>query len=494
LMKSPIEESRSYEMHEVDSDLLASEGKRLGVKPRSAKAKQNGNASPYPMSLTVKFRDRRSAEEFGKLVRVPLSFKVREFTFNPSAKRSKSDGFTGNRGAASRAKEPQENWIEPWRQAGMPEFVQEKARWEFFRVRVLITSRETHIAFANLVRQHLTLKTKSIYFPQWTPAKLKEKKWVSDLPVSEKNPRYPVFIISRGRAFSRYTAKAFEEIGVPYFIVVEPKERDDYAHFIDDSKILVLPYDSDPKAPTGAGRARNWCWDYSKEILKARRHWVFDDNITAFYRLHKNKRIKVGDGAMFRACEDFVDRYENVRVAGLQYRFFCAAKDRYPAFVANTRIFSALLIDNEGTHRWRGRYNEDVILSLDVLSDGDCTVQFNNLLQGKMGTQALSGGNTDFIYNNDELNAYAERFLKDDRRALSTLNKSVSLKQLYPELIEVVWRYGRVHHEADFSSFKDNQLRLKKGAKKVKDYKLRLINMTDDEAATLQESIDQEEG
>ena len=45
-------------------------------------------------------------------------------------------------------------------------------------------------------------------------------------------------------------------------------------------------------------------------------------------------------------------------------------------------------------HRWRGRYNEDTILSLDILKDGLCTMQFNNLLQGKVNTQVLGGGNS----------------------------------------------------------------------------------------------------
>ena len=496
-MKEVFREQEPYEVHELDAALLQMERARLEREtetPLAFSRNHKEGSSHYPTSIVVKFRDRKSVDDFAKRAGVTLHANLREFVFSSKSKRSALHGFEGTVRNKQKGEPSESQWREHWTQSEMPEFEQKEKRWEYFRVKVIIASKDEHIAFANLVRQHLTRKTKSIYFPQWTPAKLKEKKWVSDLPPNEKNPRYPVFIISRGRAFSRYTSKAFEEIGVPYIIVVEPRERDDYAHFIDESKILVLPYDTDPSAPTGPGRARNWCWDYSKQVLKSRRHWVFDDNITAFYRLHQNKRIKVGDGAMFRACEDFVDRYENVRVAGLQYRFFCAPKSAYPAFVANTRIFSGLLIDNFGKRRWRGRYNEDVILSLDVLSDGDCTIQFNNLLQGKMGTQVLSGGNTDVFYHNEELDSFAERGLHSHYHSLGTLNKSVYLKQIYPELTEVVWRYGRVHHEADFSSFKQNQLKLKKGAKKVKDYKLRLINMTDDEAATLQESIDQEEG
>jgi hypothetical protein len=163
---------------------------------------------------------------------------------------------------------------------------------------------------------------------------------------------------------------------VPYYIVVEPSEIDAYAAVIDINKILVLPNDSDPANPTGPGYARNCCRDHAW-VNGFDRHWVMDDNIHGFYRLHQNRRYRVADGAIFRAAEDFVDRYENVWVAGFQYRFFAAAKSKYPPYVANTRIYSCLLIDNRrmltfGKEQflWRERYNEDTILSLDVLENG----------------------------------------------------------------------------------------------------------------------------
>jgi hypothetical protein len=40
------------------------------------------------------------------------------------------------------------------------------------------------------------------------------------------NPRYPVYIISKGRWDSRLTSKALETINVPYRIVIEPQEYD----------------------------------------------------------------------------------------------------------------------------------------------------------------------------------------------------------------------------------------------------------------------------
>jgi hypothetical protein len=199
------------------------------------------------------------------------------------------------------------------------------------------------------------------------------------------------------------SSQALARMKIPHFISVEPQDMDLYDQALDTFGIrehvtlLLLPFSNHGDGP---GRARNWCWDHS--IANGhRRHWVLDDNIDDFYRLHKNVRVRVESSAFFRPMEDFVDRYNNVKIAGPQYRFFCAPNQAYPAYVKNTRIYSCLLIENDCKHRWRGRYNEDTDICLRVLKDGDCTVQFNAFLQGKMATQTLSGGNTAEFYHKE---------------------------------------------------------------------------------------------
>ena len=115
------------------------------------------------------------------------------------------------------------------------------------------------------------------------------------------NPRYPVYVISKGRWDSRLTSKALERMGVPYSIVVEPQERDAYAAVVDPRKILVLPFSN---LGQGSIPARNWVWDHA---IKAgsRRHWILDDNIRAFLRFNHNFRTPVASGTIFRAAEDF---------------------------------------------------------------------------------------------------------------------------------------------------------------------------------------------
>lgn len=93
------------------------------------------------------------------------------------------------------------------------------------------------------------------------------------------NPKYPVYIISKGRWESRLTSKAFESMSMPYRIVTEPQEFDNYTSVIDPSKILVLPFSNLGK---GSIPARNWVWEHSIAEGHAR-HWIVDDNIQRRY-------------------------------------------------------------------------------------------------------------------------------------------------------------------------------------------------------------------
>ena len=57
--------------------------------------------------------------------------------------------------------------------------------------------------------------------------------------MSMKN-KYPMYIVSKGRADSRLTSKALEAMGLMYFIIVEAQEYEEYAKVIDPHKVLIL--------------------------------------------------------------------------------------------------------------------------------------------------------------------------------------------------------------------------------------------------------------
>ena len=261
------------------------------------------------------------------------------------------------------------------------------------------------------------------------------------------NPIYPIYIISKGRWESRMTSRALEKMNVPYRIVIEPQEYEEYAKVIDHKKILVLPFSN---LGQGSIPARNWVWEHS--ISEGhKRHWIMDDNIKAFRRLVNGKRLYVGDGTIFKCTEDFTDRYENVKMSGLNYTFFVVDKNKKP-ITLNTRIYSCILLANDIPHRWRGRYNEDTDLSLRILKDGFCTILFNAFMCDKTATMTMKGGTTDELY-------------KQNREFDGRLEMAKSLCAQHPDVSTIKWKWGRWQHQVDYKPFAKNKLIRKKDIK-----------------------------
>ena len=281
---------------------------------------------------------------------------------------------------------------------------------------------------------------------------------------------YPIYIVSKGRHKSRLTAKALERMNVDYYIVVEKQEYDLYCSVIQKEKVLILDAKYQDEYETcddlgstkskGPGEARNFACQHSISS-GFKRHWVMDDNIHGFHRLNRNEKNESYTGAIFEAAEDFIDRYENIAIAGLNYKFFAKASQELPPFICNTRIYSCLLIQNDIPYRWRGRYNEDTDLSLRVLKDGLCTLQFNAFLQDKAMTQTIAGGNTEEFYKHE-----------------GTKAKSQMIEDLHPDVCSVVYKFGRWHHHCNYSFFKkNNKLRRKQNyvfKQKVNNYGMKL--------------------
>ena len=252
------------------------------------------------------------------------------------------------------------------------------------------------------------------------------------------NPEYPVYIISKGRWESRLTSKALETMEVPYYIVIEPQEYEQYVRVINPSKILVLPFGN---LGEGSIPVRNWVWDHSVK-QGAARHWILDDNIKAFLRFNHNSRVPVANGTILRIAEEFIDRYKNVALAGFHYRMFAPRKNKPSApFTLNTRIYSCILIKNDLPCRWRGRYNEDTDLSLRVLKDGWCTVLFVAFLIFKVTTMKMKGGNTDELYQGD-----------------GRLKMAQSLQRQHPDVVKITRKWGRWQHQVNYRPFKNNRL------------------------------------
>jgi len=278
------------------------------------------------------------------------------------------------------------------------------------------------------------------------------------------NPRYPVYVISKGRWESRLTVKALVARNIPHSVVIEPQEYDQYAAVIDPKTILVLPFSN---LGQGSIPARNWVWEHAIST-GAEWHWILDDNIRAFYRLNRNRKWYTDSGITFYLCEEFVNRYDNIAIAGMQYASFAPSKNRVPCFYKNTRVYSCILIRNDIPYRWRGRYNEDTDLCIRVLKDGWCTILFNTFLAHKMATMTMKGGNTESLY----------KLQNEDGRLLMAR----SLMEQHPDIVRISRKWGRWQHHVDYSRFRNNQLRRKPGItipEGTNEYGMKLVYVDD---------------
>lgn len=260
------------------------------------------------------------------------------------------------------------------------------------------------------------------------------------------NPKYPVFIPTKGRWDSRLTIRALEKIGVPYTAFIEAQEYEQYAAVVNPANLHVMPH-----RDQGLVVTRNYIWDYAQHELKTPRFWTMDDNIKNFFRLNNNLKVPVTSGNMLCAIEDFVERYENVPIAGMNYFMFASRKTKINPITLNTRVYSNMLIQTDATdprgkpYRNEGFYNDDTDLCLRVLKDGLCTILFNAFLIEKSVTMTVKGGMTPH-YQGDGRYKMAEE-----------------LRKKHPDVVTITRKWGRWQHQVDYRPFKNNRLIRKPG-------------------------------
>jgi len=294
-------------------------------------------------------------------------------------------------------------------------------------------------------------------------------------------PKYPIYVITKGRWEKTLTIDTLEEMGIDFNICVEPDEYDNYISNpkVDKNKVIKLPENFSERKQGGIP-VRNFVWQHSVDNGH-KKHWIIDDNIDGFYRWNENVQKRVKDGVVFRIMEDYSDMWENLGLTSCQYVSFVPAVDRgRGAVIRNTRTYSCILINTELLdkrleERWRGTYNEDTDLTLRVLDTGDlCTANFNAILSGKQTTGTMKGGNTTTIYEFGED--------KEQNAKFTGLQKKFDeLKENWGDIVKFTnkrHRDGRPHHHISYTRIFTQPLILKEGIKrepKVNNYNMKLV-------------------
>jgi len=354
------------------------------------------------------------------------------------------------------------DWKKEW--IGMPEYNNSKQPEPLITATFNFRSEEDYNRFKDLVREHVyngkrvfdgkqLKEKKSTWFP--LESRPSEHVYIADKIMN----RYPIYVPTKGRFKSRKTVRALLQIGADFKVVIEPQELDVYSTILNENQILVLPY-SEPDDSSQLVRTRNWIKEHSRECGYYR-HWQLDDNIKAFYRLNNNKRHKVLSPVIFRCIEDFVDRYKNVAMAGMNYMNYAIPDGRPPYFI-NSRVYSMSLVNNELDYKWRGIFNDDTDICLRMLKDGYCTINFNAFSGDKDATMVTKGGNTPIYTTGDLRSDFVDSLIKQ-----------------HPDVVKKVWRFDRWHHQVDYSQFKKNILIKKDGLKipdEANEFGMELIN------------------
>ena len=254
---------------------------------------------------------------------------------------------------------------------------------------------------------------------------------------------YPIYIPSRGRSDINGTGALFESLGLESFtFVVEEDERDIYAERWGADRVVVRPQSAcdryDPldgygqEFPLGSGPSRNHGWDLA-EKRGAPWHWIVDDNITGLLRWSGNDYTMVRDAPRFiEGMERYLTQFVNLAMGGPVGAGLIPGRQKHRRITRNSRVYSFNLIRTDAPFRWRGRYNEDTILSLDMLSRGWATILLRQWQMAKAQTRTVKGGNTSELYRH------------------GTGPKSRLLARVHPKYVKMGMRFNRLHHYIDY--------------------------------------------
>tara|TARA_B000000557_G_scaffold256337_1_gene248418 strand:- start:657 stop:1523 length:867 start_codon:yes stop_codon:yes gene_type:complete len=231
---------------------------------------------------------------------------------------------------------------------------------------------------------------------------------------------YPIYVPSKARADVKLTTQALADVGLDFYVVVEPQDAGLYLKHYDMKQLVIMEMNDQ-----GIGYVRNACKKHSISI-GADFHWQVDDNIKDFRVREGGKNVVKNTRNVFAAAEHYMSHFDNIGIGSLSHSIFAFARNTHVS--VNRQAYSCVLVNNSLDIWYRHDCIEDTDYSLQVLDKGYCTILFNKLLMGKAATGQYKGGNTDTVHAGD-----------------GRLIRSRKLQEYWPGAFKVVKKKERWH-------------------------------------------------
>lgn len=212
--------------------------------------------------------------------------------------------------------------------------------------------------------------------------------------------KYPICIVSKGRADICTTHKLFKENNIKYFYMVEPQDYEDYKKNFGDNVINI------GKDDEGIYYVRNFCIEWSKKNGYDK-HWQIDDDLKSLHYRPMNTSRGLRDSEkinnptkLLLDIENMSERCVNFGAGCLTHDGFAFAKKR--DIDINKMVYCFQLINNSVNARYQPNTSEDIDFSVQVLMEGFVTMVFNKYSFRTPSSGSIKGGcNASVDYQNN---------------------------------------------------------------------------------------------
>jgi len=223
--------------------------------------------------------------------------------------------------------------------------------------------------------------------------------------------KYKINILSLGRYTDKLgtTHKILTEMKIHHYLFVEEKEFELYNNWINQEYcILINSGENYSILKEGGQHMRNFIIEYwlskGEEFI-----WMLDDNIQGYKRLYDGFKIDIKSKEIFTSIEHYISHIDNIGICSHNIQTLVRPNSIRPCLLINSKHFSSLLINIRTGIRFRFKYNEDHIFSIDTINQGFQSICFNHILYDKITSGRQTGGNAEIYGSQGNNEGYNQK-------------------------------------------------------------------------------------